>query len=72
MPAELIDIQELSEQLKVPEKTIRNKLSEGNWPLQPLRIGRSLRWRQSDIDEYIEHLAKIARNSAPELVRISI
>lgn len=46
----LIDIKDLGQQLKIPEKTIRNKLSNGTWPLKPVRIGRALRWRQSLVD----------------------
>lgn len=46
----LIDIKDLGQQLKIPEKTIRNKLSNGTWPLEPVRIGRALRWRQSLVD----------------------
>ncbi|PLX37827.1 MAG: excisionase [Hyphomicrobiales bacterium] len=64
MPSRLIDIRDLSEQLKVPEKTIRNKLSDGKWPLHPIRIGRCLRWRQSDVDAYIEDLVETSRRLA--------
>lgn len=46
----LIDIRDLGLQLKIPVKTIRNKLSNGTWPLPPVRIGRALRWRQSEVD----------------------
>ena len=46
----LIDIKDLGQQLKIPEKTIRNKLCNGTWPLPPVRIGRALRWRQSLVD----------------------
>ena len=49
----LIDIEDLSQQLKVPPKTIRNKLSNGTWPILPIRIGRALRWRQSDVDRLV-------------------
>ncbi len=49
----LIDIKDLSEQLKIPPKTIRNKLSNGTWPIPPIRIGRALRWRQSDVDRLV-------------------
>lgn len=34
----------------MPVKTIRNKLSNGTWQLPPVRIGRSLRWLQSEVD----------------------
>jgi predicted DNA-binding transcriptional regulator AlpA len=50
MGEELIDIHDLGHQLKIPVKTIRNKLCNGTWPLRPVRIGRSLRWRQSEVD----------------------
>ena len=46
----LIDINDLSQQLKIPPKTIRNKLSNGTWPLEPVRIGRARRWRQSEVE----------------------
>ena len=46
----LIDINDLAQQIKVPAKTIRNKLSNGTWPLPPVRIGRALRWRQAEVD----------------------
>ena len=49
----LIDINDLSQQLKIPPKTIRNKLSNGTWPLAPVRIGRALRWRKSEVDRLI-------------------
>jgi predicted DNA-binding transcriptional regulator AlpA len=50
MGEELIDIHDLGLQLKIPVKTIRNKLCNGTWPLRPVRIGRSLRWQQSEVD----------------------
>lgn len=50
MSGKLIDIIDLSAETKVPVKTIRNKLSNGTWPLPPVRIGRSLRWLQSEVD----------------------
>jgi predicted DNA-binding transcriptional regulator AlpA len=54
MSDQLINIDDLGKQLKVPPKTIRNKLSNGTWPLPPIRIGRALRWRQSDVDRLID------------------
>ena len=50
MGDDLINIQDLGLQLKIPVKTIRNKLSNGTWPLAPVRIGRALRWRQAEVD----------------------
>ncbi len=48
----LIDIQDLSREVKVPVKTIRNKLSNRTWPLPPIRVGRSPRWLQSDVERF--------------------
>lgn len=50
MTDQLIDINDLCLQLKIPVKTVRNKLSNGTWPLEPVKIGRALRWRQSEVD----------------------
>jgi hypothetical protein len=33
MPDRLLDIAELANRLKIPAKTIRNKLCEGTWPI---------------------------------------
>lgn len=52
----LIDINDLAGILKIPAKTIRNKLSDGTWQLPPLRIGKSLRWSQADVDTYLKQL----------------
>ena len=46
----LLDISDVGRKLKIPVKTIRNKLSDGSWPLTPIRIGRSLRWRNSAVE----------------------
>lgn len=53
MNHQLLDINDLAAILKVPAKTIRNKLSNGTWPIEPLRIGKALRWRQSDVDAFV-------------------
>ena len=52
----LMDINDLSTILKIPAKTIRNKLSDGSWELMPLRIGKSLRWSQAEVDGYLLRL----------------
>jgi predicted DNA-binding transcriptional regulator AlpA len=57
MPDRLLDIAELASRLKIPAKTIRNKLCDGTWPIRPLRIGRAVRWRESDVDRVIAELA---------------
>jgi predicted DNA-binding transcriptional regulator AlpA len=69
MPEQLIDIKDLAGILKVPAKTIRNKLSDGTWPIQPVRIGRSLRWRPSDVEAFVGGDKKSGtKKLPPELV----
>lgn len=54
MEERLLDINDLAGILKIPAKTIRNKLSNGTWPIRPLRIGKSIRWRTSDIEKFLQ------------------
>jgi predicted DNA-binding transcriptional regulator AlpA len=61
----LLNINDLAQQVKIPVKTIRNKMSEGSWPIPPLRIGRAIRWVQSDVDRAIADLA--LRDRAPTI-----
>jgi predicted DNA-binding transcriptional regulator AlpA len=56
MAEQLIDINDLAGILKVPAKTIRNKLCDGTWELLPLRIGKALRWSTSDVEAYVRRL----------------
>jgi predicted DNA-binding transcriptional regulator AlpA len=56
MADSLIDINDLAGILKIPAKTIRNKLSDGSWQLPPLRIGKSLRWSQADVETFLNRL----------------
>jgi len=61
MDDRLIDIDDLAECLKIPAKTIRNKLSNGTWPIQPIRIGRALRWRESDVKATIANPSRLRK-----------
>jgi predicted DNA-binding transcriptional regulator AlpA len=63
----LIDINELSRELNIPVKTIRNKLSDGTWPIPPFQIGRALRWRPSQVVKGLSLLARKPRHAAHNL-----
>jgi predicted DNA-binding transcriptional regulator AlpA len=63
MQDRLVDIIELSNALKISAKTIRNKLSNGTWPIKPVRIGRALRWRESDVTQAIAALPNEPREA---------
>jgi predicted DNA-binding transcriptional regulator AlpA len=62
MSDRLLDIEDLANRLKIPPKTIRNKLSNGTWPISPVRIGRALRWRESDVATAIAGLSSGGEN----------
>jgi predicted DNA-binding transcriptional regulator AlpA len=59
----LLNIQDLADRLKIPPKTIRNKLSNGTWPITPIRIGRALRWRETDVAAAIAGLSSGQENN---------
>jgi predicted DNA-binding transcriptional regulator AlpA len=58
----LIDINDLSVELKISAKTIRNRLSKKSWPIPPIRIGRTLRWRRADVIRTLTKLAELNEN----------
>ena len=58
MEEQLIDINDLAEILKIPAKTIRNKMSNGTWPIEPIRIGKAVRWRHSDVQAFLSPSAQ--------------
>jgi predicted DNA-binding transcriptional regulator AlpA len=62
MSDRLLDIEDLANRLKIRTKTIRNKLSNGTWPISPVRIGRALRWRESDVAAAIAGLTNGGEN----------
>ncbi len=47
---------ELAQRLKISDRTIYNKLSNGTFPIKPIRIGRLLRFREEDINSYLKSL----------------
>jgi excisionase family DNA binding protein len=49
----LINAEQVSQILNISERTLWRLVSGGKLP-QPVRIGRSARWRVQDIHEWIE------------------
>jgi excisionase family DNA binding protein len=55
----LLTAQELANYLQLAEQTIYNKCSKNAkhpLPIKPIRIGRKLRFKLSDVERYIESL----------------
>ncbi|QLG89930.1 helix-turn-helix domain-containing protein [Chitinibacter bivalviorum] len=49
----LIDIKELSETISLAEQTIYNRFNKGGDLPPAIKLGRSLRWRESDVAAWI-------------------
>jgi len=52
-------VEDLAEYLQVAKQTIYNKCAKGAkhpLPIKPIRVGRKLRFRESDIKIYIDSL----------------
>lgn len=63
----LLNLNEVSERFRVKPNTILLWVANGDFP-KPIRIGRrTLRWREVDIEAFIESLiAKSAQETAME------
>ena len=54
----LLTLQQTAEIFQMSERTLYNKVrpnsSEVPFPIKPLKIGRLIRFRQKDIDDFLE------------------
>jgi predicted DNA-binding transcriptional regulator AlpA len=57
----LLTLDELSRILKISSGSIRNQLSRKTFPLNPIRIGRLLRFKTSSVQEYLESLGSTSK-----------
>ena len=57
----LIDINELADYLSLRRQTIRNKLSNGSFPIAPKKLGGALRWDVRDVERFIESLEPLTK-----------
>ncbi len=55
----LIDINTLAETLALKPQTIRNRLSNGTWPLPTYKLNGKLVWKDSEVQDYLSGLEKI-------------
>ncbi len=52
---QLLDAKQVAQRLSVSVKTVRRLLDKGELPA-PVKIGRLLRWKEADIEAYMDHL----------------
>lgn len=62
---QLITTEELAEILGMSKRTIWRLLSAGQIP-QPVRIGRSTRWRRDEVQRWIDSGCPVAKNASIE------
>jgi excisionase family DNA binding protein len=53
---ELVTVKGVARRLIISERTVYNKVSNGTFPIRPIRVGRLLRFRIRDIHDYIDSL----------------
>ena len=53
LSSRMIDVREVATILKISTRSVWRLVSRGELP-QPIRLGRNVRWRCSDIDRWIE------------------
>ena len=57
MPEQLLSVRQVCQRLNVSRTALHYMIRRGEFP-EALRLGRSLRWRESDVDQWIAALAK--------------
>ncbi len=55
----MLTCEELADYIGLSVQTIRNKLSQGKFPIPAKRIFSKLLWDRRDVDKYIDRLPKI-------------
>ena len=60
MKKRLIRIEEVVELLgETSKQAVYNKLNRGDFPVSTYKVGRSLRWKLSEVLEYIDNMQPI-------------
>ena len=55
----LLNVDDMSLELRLTRKAVYDRVWKGDLS-QPVRLARSLRWRRSDIDRFVEALGGVA------------
>jgi excisionase family DNA binding protein len=66
MDAKLISAEELADYLGVPVTTVRQWSHRGTGP-KTITVGRWLRYRPEDVDEWVLEQMTVRRNGAPRI-----
>ncbi len=63
---QMIDVREVATILSISTRSVWRLVSRGELP-QPIRLGRNVRWRSTDIDRWIEE--KLSANRTNDGLR---
>ena len=61
----LLTPEDVADRLRISKRHVYNLVNEGNFP-PPMKVGRLNRWRELDVDSYVESLA-LAADRAPSV-----
>jgi excisionase family DNA binding protein len=64
----MIDVREVAEILSISTRSVWRLVADGELP-QPIRFGRNVRWRLTDIEVWIEARASMNQNGSPRRPR---
>ena len=64
MTEQLLSVVDVCAKLRINRTSLHGLRKAGKFP-EPIRIGRSVRWRQCDIDAYVQRLAAAAVAGTP-------
>jgi excisionase family DNA binding protein len=56
-----LSTEQVADLLKVKELTVKSWRTRKTYPLKYIRLGRLLRYRRSDVDEFMKHMAEIIK-----------
>jgi hypothetical protein len=52
----LLDVPLAAFYIQMAEKTLRNEISGGTFPVKPIRRGRKVLFKKKDLDRYVDEL----------------
>ncbi len=58
----LLTPEDVAARLQISKRQIHNLINDGDFP-PPMKVGRLNRWRELDVDNYVEQLALAADTS---------
>ena len=55
----MLSLKEFAYYIGLAPQTVKNKMSSGNFPIMPKKIGRKLLWDKKSVDKFLDNLKKL-------------